>query len=131
MKRTAAHKARTVRPAAPKQPPTHTETVLRIYAGADNFDGLIWNWAPDGGIQFFARCPNLFTWTEEDIEYIGPDDIDLLEQCAADLGAWTGFLSELFASRKRGQRPQRMWLAENPGVEKIFEDCGPPRIYGA
>jgi len=125
VRRAAQHKARVVRPAAPPAPDGYCETVLRIYNRADNFDGLLWACGP-GGIRFFARCPNLFRWADEDAELIGPHDIELLEQCLADLGPWTGFLSELFTVRKRGARPLWMWLAENPNVADIFEKAVRP-----
>lgn len=132
MKRAAQHKARVIRPAAPAPDmEQHANTVLRIYERAQNYDGLIWITGPTGATDFYARCPNLFRWADEDTEPIGPDDIELLEDCLEKLGPWTGFLSELFAARKRGARPQFMWLAENPAVAKIFEDACPPREYGA
>lgn len=107
--------------------------VMGLFATAENFDGMIWYVGADRSVTFFARCPNLFRHGEEDVEPIRAEDIALLEQCLADLGTWSGLLPELFAARKRGQRPAYGWLLDHavtPQLMSLFEGCEKDRSDG-
>lgn len=112
---------------------TYITTVLGIYHEADLYDGLIWRPVSDG-IQFAAICSDTFSWGTADLEDITPDDLPLLAQSLDDLHPHDEeyLLGELFAARKRGMRPMRLWLdnanaVSTDGARDLFLAAGPER----
>lgn len=103
--------------------------VLGTYQRADLFDDLWWR-VEDGRVSFSAMCSDLFVWASADSEPIELHDAPLLERCLADLQAVdaTEHLAALFAARKRGMRPMRLWLERHAGAARgLFLAAGPER----
>lgn len=111
--------------------PTHAAEVMAIYGfpdGIDCPDDLWWR-TIDGAVMFFAKCSDMFMWACADLEPIHAEDMPLLRECRRvldELGS-SCLLSELYACRKRGKRPMKVWLDEEVGdkLRAIFEACGP------
>lgn len=118
------------------------EAILRILDEADCHDGLYWNSRRgDGVIHLSVRCSDVFEWGTADGEDIETDeDVELLRQCLADLNEASEdygdcYLPELYAARRRRQRPQGAWfapkrweLADGAGeIRQLFLDAGPER----
>lgn len=84
--------------------------VLAIWEQCDISDGITWR-VTDQDVEVFAICNDVFYWATADLEEITEADILLLAQCASDLRAVDAeyYLGELFATRKRGMRPQFPW----------------------
>lgn len=104
--------------------------VLRAFQKADSGDLL---WHVDGDqVRFSANCSDVFAWGTADAEPIDPPDLDALEKALADLVAthdrdeiWVG---ELYAARRRGERPMNRYVELlPPAVRPLFEAAGPPR----
>lgn len=119
----------------------YLEAVLDVFRDADSFQSLMWR-RTDAGIRFAAMCGDTFAWGTADAERIEPEDVPLLRQCLADLRAADPQLGEcdlpeLFAARKRGMRPMRLFLYPNcgmrltdqgwPAVRELFLAAGPER----
>lgn len=119
----------------------YLEAVLDVFRDADSFQSLMWR-RTDAGIRFAAMCSDTFAWGTADAERIEPEDVALLRQCLADLRAADPQLGEcdlpeLFAARKRGMRPMRLFLYPNrgmrltdqgwPAVRELFLAAGPER----
>lgn len=117
----------------------YLEAVLDVFHQADSYELLMWR-RTDDGIRFSAMCSDTFAWASADAELIEPEDVPLLRQCLADLKAADPQLGEcdlpeLFAARKRGMRPMRLFLypkreREDPGwpaVRELFLAAGPER----
>jgi hypothetical protein len=118
------------------------ETILLIFDTAECRDELMWTgrWA-DGVIRFSAQCSDIFEWATADAEGIETEqDIDLLRQCLAELSEadqrhGRHYLAELYAARKRHQRPQGAWFAPErwahvsgaDAIRQLFLDAGPER----
>jgi hypothetical protein len=112
--------------------PNYVADVLRIFQQADVYDGLLWQVPPDGTVTFAAMCSDCFWWGTADAEDIEPDDIELLQRCLDDLqkfGDEDYLIGNLFAARKRGMRPMRLWLEtlETPATVTLFMAAGPKR----
>jgi hypothetical protein len=119
--------------------PAYIVDVLSIYAEADSHGGVFW-WTKDDGVVFYAICSDWFAWASADLETIRPEDLPLLRRCLDDLNAIeredkksvaTAYLSELFASRKRGMRPQSCCYEDSHAMDAataaLFDAAGPPR----
>lgn len=119
----------------------YLESVLDVFRDADSFQSLMWH-RTDVGIRFAAMCSDTFAWGTADAERIEPEDVPLLRQCLTDLRAVDPQLGEcdlpeLFAARKRGMRPMRLFLYPNrgmrvtdkgwPAVRELFLAAGPER----
>lgn len=117
----------------------YLEAVLDVFRDADSFQSLMW-YRTDDGIRFAVMCSDTFAWGSADVERIEPEDVPLLRQCLTDLRAADPQLGEcdlpeLFAARKRGMRPMRLFLypkhhREDPGwpaVRELFLAAGPER----
>lgn len=107
--------------------------VLDVYWRADVHDSLWWS-TQNGELKLFAICNDLFYWATADLEEITADDVDLLRETRNELAALEDddmgelYLSELFAARKRGMRPQRpCYKTWSPVVAALFDACGPQR----
>lgn len=104
--------------------------VLREYSErADCTDALYWRVYGDE-IRLLAQCSDTFYWGTADCEQIDPEDLPLLRQCVDDLIKADAeyYVSELFAARKRGMRPQRPVLRKMPkDVLRLFLKAGPRR----
>lgn len=118
--------------------------VLEIYSESDEHDLLFWRVGhPDPGLHFYAKCNDLFWWGTADAEEITPANLPTLERVLVDpqvlAAARTGpipseqffpmmYLSELFAARVRGMRPQRpCYKNMSPEIATLFDACGPER----
>lgn len=101
--------------------PPHTADLLTLTADADMTGDLWWNTTTEGGLRFFLSCSDTFAWATADCEEVRPSDMDLLRQTLADLRECDPkadiYTAELYASRKRGMRPMRLWLGNHPGQE--------------
>lgn len=116
--------------------PGFTYDVLELFYLADLCDGLMWS-TKDGVVTFSTLCSDVFWWGTADAEGITPDDLPLLHQCLADLREVDQeyLVPELFAARKRGLRPMRLWLygggvlsaVPNAKALPLFEAAGPER----
>lgn len=117
----------------------YLEAVLDVFRDADSFQFLMWR-RTDTGIRFAAMCSDTFAWGTADAERIEPEDVPLLRQCLVDLRTADPRLGEcdlpeLFAARKRGMRPMRLYLypkhertdAGWPAVRELFLAAGPER----
>ena len=108
--------------------------VLAVYARADIYDGLFWK-VKDRQVELFAMCSDLFWWATADLEPILPEDVPLLWSCLDDLldvgDSAEVYLSELYAARKRGMRPQQPYYRKEfdsvEGLPALFDKCGPER----
>ena len=107
--------------------------LLRIYEEADVNDDLLWRVA-DGAVSFAVLCSDTFCWGTADAEDVTSDDLPLLRQCLDDLRPFDEeyLTSALFAARKRGMRPMRLWLGNNhvvftDGARSLFLAAGPER----
>lgn len=115
--------------------------VLGVFADADFHDGGLYWHVKDGRVHFAAMCSDTFHWASADAEEIRPDDVPLLRSCLTDLqrldGIAPAYLPELYAARRRGMRPMRLYLwpkrqapalAEGwAAVRDLFLACGPER----
>lgn len=114
---------------------TYVVGVLGVYQAADRMlDSLTFTVDQDeitgqGTVQFFAFCSDVFYWGTADQELIAASDLELLRLTAADLGEDHGdYLSDLFAARKRGMRPQGAYYKTlNSSVAALFDAAGPER----
>jgi hypothetical protein len=64
---------------------------------------------------FWLLCSDTFGWGVADGEDILPEDLPLLKDTIADLkeigsNYWEGYISPLFAARKRKQQPMFLWM---------------------
>lgn len=99
--------------------------VLKIFRELDMEDELYWHfhakpydWQKPEYVEyptFAVSCSDSFHWASADGEEIEPEDIPLLKQCIEDLKAtgaeaWGAEVPLLYAARKRGMRPMRLWL---------------------
>jgi hypothetical protein len=99
--------------------------LLKIFRELDMEDELYWHfhakpydWQNPEYVEyptFWVSCSDFFHWASADGEDIEPEDIPLLRQCIADLKAtgaetWEMEVPLLYAARKRGMRPMRLWL---------------------
>lgn len=109
-----------------------TDFVTRVLKAfeLDATDSLWWSFT-DGKPQLYAKCSDFFEWGTADNEEIHPEDLDLLEQCVKDVteldhtNMWAG---ELFAARKRKQRPQGACYKHLPeALWPLFDAAGPVR----
>lgn len=106
--------------------------VLRVLKAFefDNTDSLWWNFV-DGKIRMYAQCSDFFEWGTADREEILPEDLDLLEQCVKDvteLDRTNMYAGDLFAARKRKQRPQGACYKNLPeSLWPLFDAAGPVR----
>lgn len=109
--------------------------ILKVYWDADVHD-LLWWRVDDDEITFMAMCNDLFAWATADGEPITAENIQVLEETAAELKAIPitpksdplMYLSELFAARVRGMRPQRpCYKRMAPDISALFDACGPER----
>lgn len=129
----------TARRAAQAAQLRYLEAVLDVFRRADTFQSLMWR-RTDVGHRFSAMCSDTFAWGTADAEIIEPEDVPLLEQCLADLKQADPQLGEcdlpeLFAARKRGMRPMRLFLYPKhgphsdkwPAVRELFLAAGPER----
>lgn len=92
----------------------YTRDVLDFFAKLDLREELLWH-VKDGMINFSVMCSDLFAWGCADAEPIRPEDLKLLQLCKFDLLQFGSeslcrYLAPLFAARKRGMRPMRLWL---------------------
>ena len=112
------------------------EFIRRVLAAFDTWHktDVFWRVEPDG-VRFFAEVSDVFVWGSADAEEVRPEDLEELERAKADLIAVQGnepsCLPELYAARKRGERPQGAWYhyAET-AVHPLFDACGPHREVG-
>lgn len=117
----------------------YLEDVLDVFNRADSYESLLWR-RTDAGMRFAAMCSDTFHWASADAEPIEPEDVPLLRQCLEDLRAADPQLGEcdlpeLFAARKRGLRPMRLFLWPKhqreyegwPAVRELFLAAGPER----
>lgn len=117
----------------------YLQAVLGVFHRADSYQSLMWR-PTDDGFRFFAMCSDTFAWGTADCERIEPADVPLLERCLNDLKAADPVLGEcdlpeLFAARKRGMRPMRLFLWPKhgrkdegwPAVRELFLAAGPER----
>ena len=103
----------------------YTTEVLKIFRELDLEEELFWhfhakpyNWQKPEYVEyptFSVNCNDFFHWASGDGEDIEPEDLPLLKQCIEDLKAtgaqtWELEVPLLFAARKRGMRPMRLWL---------------------
>jgi hypothetical protein len=108
------------------QLPPHAAEVMALFGfphGADNAGSLQWHTRDDGAILFSADCSDTFAWGTADSEQIDESDMPLLRRCFDDLRAVHGewVLGELYAARKRGERPMHRWMKrETPDVQALF-----------
>ena len=104
--------------------------VLAAFEKAGDYESLSWRVTHDPGreadVKLFAGCSDFFYLATADCEEIEAGDIDLLEQCLADLSG-TGeefYLAELFAARKRKMRPLKSaYKGMSPAVAALFDGC--------
>lgn len=92
-------------------------SVLEMTSNADLCGELIWSVTDDikGKVHFSLMCSDTFAWGTADAEKVETkEDIQLFAQCQEDLKAISagaeGYVSELYAARRRGMRPMRLWL---------------------
>jgi hypothetical protein len=107
--------------------------LLRIYEEADVHDDLIWR-VRDGAVVFSALCSDTFHWGTADVEEVAADDLPLLRRCLEDLRRYDEhhLVSALYAARKRGMRPMRLWLSHphilsSEPARALFLAAGPER----
>lgn len=93
-------------------------SVLEMASNADVHGELIWNVTDDikGKVHFSLMCSDTFAWGTADAEDIeNKEDLRLFEECREDLKAISagaeGYVCELYAARRRGMRPMRLWLS--------------------
>lgn len=105
--------------------------VLTVYERAESSD-LMWRVEGDT-VRFSAICSDTFGWALADAENIEVDDLELLERTLDDLQAADHYgdcwVSELFAARKRGERPMNRYMETitAPALRALFEQAGPER----
>lgn len=104
--------------------------VLAAFEKADDFESLSWRITHDPGreakVRLFVNCSDFFHLATADCEEIEAADVDLLEQCFADLKAAGDncHLPELFAARKRKMRPHASARkGMTPAVGALFDAC--------
>lgn len=106
--------------------------VLTIFDRCDTHSTFFWRVYPDG-LRLLANCSDIFWWGSADCEEITPNDLPLLRSCAGDLKAIDEemWLAELYAARRRGDRPQGAVLQHaSPELVDLFARCGPPQKTG-
>jgi hypothetical protein len=104
--------------------------VLRLFQKIDT-GGLLWHVDGDQ-VRFSADCSDCFAWASADAEPVDPGDLDDLGRAYKDLHSLPGgeeiWTTELYAARKRGERPMPRFMQEVPeAVRPLFEAAGPPR----
>lgn len=108
--------------------------VFAIFEKAECRESLLWRVLNDS-IEFSADVSDVFAWGGADAETIGYQDLPLLVETWADLThldklVW---LPELYAARKRGERPQgAAYPSALDGwkLKELFDACGPVRTTG-
>lgn len=84
----------------------------------------------DEGLPISVNCNDVFYLGTADLEMILEEDLPAVQQAFDDLDAYGKqvFCFILFAARKRGLRPHKLWLervlANAPEVRKLFEAVG-------
>lgn len=107
--------------------------LLRIYDEADVHGQLWWRVHGDS-VSFAVNCSDTFAWGTADAEDVTAADLALLRRCLDDLCPFGEeyLLGELYAARKRGMRPMRLWLdspsiVSTGGARDLFLAAGPER----
>jgi hypothetical protein len=110
--------------------PYEAAETFALFEQADDYESLMWrvDMRPgmDRAVKVFARCSDWFAWGSADAEEITKDDIPLLRRSLADLQKADAeyYLAELFASRKRGMRPQKPCYKDMEApVAALFDAC--------
>lgn len=110
-------------------PESLTLRVLRVFA-FDWTEQVWWRTDPEyAPVTFLVKCNDLFAWACADCEPITAENIDVLEQVAAELSDDDKeFMGELFAARSRKMRPQGACYKNWPEhIREMFNACGPDR----
>lgn len=106
-----------------------------VTTGFDYTGDLFWR-HDHGVLTMYANCSDFFAWACADCEPIETAaDVELLEQCLADLRSATGerypmWLTELYAARRRGRRPATAFTAPGnrydvgDGIRPLFLAAG-------
>lgn len=115
---------------------TELEFIRRVLAAFDTWHkaDVFWRVEP-AGVKFFADVSDVFCWGSADCEEVRREDLADLERARADLDALENgeptCLAELYAARKRGQRPQGAWYRGlEAALRPLFDACGPLREVG-
>lgn len=115
---------------------TELEFIRRVLAAFDTWHkaDVFWRVEPDG-VKFFADVADVFVWGSADCEEVRREDVVDLERAKVDLLAIEGSeptcLAELYAARKRRERPQGAWYrGTETAVRALFDACGPLREVG-
>lgn len=112
--------------------------LLSLIGRSSMQESLIIQGTPDD-LKIYLNCSDQFYWATADAEDVTPDDLDLFESCIDDLKKIETlrydriYSDALYASRKRGMRPQGPWYGYerrayvNADVAALFDACGPER----
>jgi len=108
--------------------------VMAIFQKSECTESLMWR-VLDDSIAFSVNISDVFAWGGADAEEISYQDLPLLVETWADLTVLdkTLWLPELYAARKRGERPQgAAYPSALDGwkLKELFDACGPVRTTG-
>jgi hypothetical protein len=109
-------------------PYTTIEQIKEAMQLMDGRDCDTWWCVIDDEIKCGLNANDLFYWACADLEWMEPEDLELMRQCKADCIAACGNdaeATELFACRKRKMRPQKPCYKHYPeSVWPLFDACG-------
>ena len=124
--------------------PDYIHQLMLVLAKIEDSGESIWPRVTlDGSLKICINCNDLFYWACADSEEFTPDDVDLLNECVADLLAADKeygdcYVFELFCCRKRKMRPQYPFFRKydrdrasyfednlSPAVRALFDALGP------
>ncbi len=113
-------------------PYTAIEQIKEAMTLLDGRDNTTWWCVIDGEIKCGLNANDLFYWACADLEWMEPEDLELMRQCikdckeANDSDAWA---DELFACRKRKMRPQKPCYKQYPKeLHLLFDACGEEQV---
>ncbi len=115
-----------------------TEYMHRMLALMEAYqtDEVYWSCRADlAPITFFVPVLDLFEQDQTEMVTIGPEDMDAFEAALRSVAHATDgdatYGPQLYACRKRGQRPRNTRFPVDRRVHELFELTGPERLIEA
>ena len=112
------------------------EFQLKVFKLFDQYDVqelLSW-WFDEDRLFLGIDVSDFFSWGCSDYEEITEDNFDRLASTLRYLDENYEFLNaygpKLFVARERKCRPQGASYFKNEEINKLFDECGPPRECG-
>ena len=103
------------------------DDVATVVAAANKHDvDLYWHIDDDNEVKALVNLNDTFFWACSDCEDVESEDVPLFDEAFTIGGDMHG--ADIYASRKRGMRPQNAVINKAPPeVQRAFLDAGPVR----